>query len=236
VIHGRAAGAAGKWLLEPDGDTARASDITPTSALKVKIALLRGHSRSTSLLSTLDFSILTLRPASNLRIHARKEGRSPVTNEELLAITALNSWKLVIGRFDQTLAGWTDEQLQNRIAPEKNRLFYLVGHLTAVHDRMLPLLGLGERLHPELDEVYIANRDRLLADPVSASDLRKAWAEVNSKLTVAFERFTPKDWLQKHAAVSDDEFAKDPTRNRFAIVMSRTNHASYHSGQAVLAK
>jgi hypothetical protein len=38
-----------------------------------------------------------------------------VTNEELLAITALNSWKLVIGRFDQTLAEWTDEQLQNRI-------------------------------------------------------------------------------------------------------------------------
>jgi hypothetical protein len=159
-----------------------------------------------------------------------------VTNEELLAITALNSWKLVIGRLDQNLAESTDEQLQNQIAPDKNRLFYLIGHLTAVHDRMFPLLYLGERLHPELDEVYITNRDRLLADPLSASDLRKAWAEVNSKLTAAFERFTPKDWLQKHTAVSDDDFAKDPTRNRIAVVMSRTNHASYHSGQAVLAK
>jgi hypothetical protein len=105
-----------------------------------------------------------------------------------------------------------------------------------VHDRMFPLLGLGERLHSELDDVYITNRDRMLADPVSASDLRNAWSEVNSRLTTAFERFTPKDWLQKHAAVSDDDFAKDPTRNRFAVVMSRTNHASYHSGQAVLAK
>jgi hypothetical protein len=187
-------------------------------------------------LPSLDFSILTLRPASKLRIHARKEGRSLVANEELLAITALNSWKLVIGRFDQTLAEWTDEQLQSRIAPDKNRLFYLVGHLTAVHDRMLPLLGLGERLHPELDEAYITNRDRLLPDPVSASDLRTAWAEVNHKLTAAFERFTPKDWLQKHDAVSADDFAKDPTRNRIAVVMSRTNHASYHSGQVVLAK
>lgn len=159
-----------------------------------------------------------------------------MTNEELLATTALNSWKLVIGRFDQTLAECTDEQLQNRIAPDKNRLFYLVGHLTAVHDRMFPLLGLGERLYPELDEVYITNGDRSRADPVSASDLRKAWAEVNSRLTAAFEKFTPKDWLQKHTAVSTDDFAKDPTRNRFAVVMSRTNHASYHSGQAVLAK
>ena len=159
-----------------------------------------------------------------------------MTNEELLAITALNSWKLVIGRFDQIIAKWTDEQLQNRIALDKNRLFYLVGHLTAVHDRMFPLLGLGERLHPELDEVYISNRDGMLADPLSASDLRRVWAEVNSKLTAAFERFTPADWLQKHTAVSADDFAKDPTRNRFAVVMSRTNHASYHSGQAVLAK
>jgi hypothetical protein len=91
-----------------------------------------------------------------------------VTNEELLAITALNSWKLVVGRLDQNLAESTDEQLQNQIAPDKNRLFYLIGHLTAVHDRMFPLLDLGERLHPELDEVYITSRDRLLADPVSA--------------------------------------------------------------------
>ena len=159
-----------------------------------------------------------------------------MTNEEILATTAFNTWKLVIGRIDQTLTGWTDEQLQNRVAPDKNRIFYLVGHLTAVHDRMLPMLGVGERLHPELDEVYITNRDRALADPVSASELRKAWAEVNSKLTAAFEKFTPTDWLQKHSAVSADDFAKDPTRNRIAVVMSRTNHASYHSGQAVLAK
>ena len=159
-----------------------------------------------------------------------------MTNEEILAITALNSWKLVIGRLDQTLAESTDEQLQNRVAPDKNRLFYLVGHLTAVHDRILPLLDVGERLHPELDEVYITNRDRSLADPVSASELRKAWAEVNTELTAGFEKFTPTDWLQKHAAVSADDFAKDPTRNRFAVVMSRTNHAAYHAGQAVLAK
>jgi hypothetical protein len=159
-----------------------------------------------------------------------------VINQELFAITALNSWKLVIGRFDQNLATLTDEQLQKQVAPGKNRLFYLVGHLTAVHDRMLPMLGIGERLHPELDETYITNPDRALADPVSASDLKKAWAEVNGKLTDAFERFTPADWLKKHAAVSDEDFAKDPTRNRLAVVLSRTNHASFHSGQAILAK
>src|ERR1700745_3227702 len=153
-----------------------------------------------------------------------------VTNEELLGITALNSWKLVIGRFDQNLAALTDEQFQKQVAPGKNRLFYLVGHLTAVHDRMFPMLGLGERLHPELDEPYITNPDRALTDPVSASDLKKAWTEVNRKLTAAFEGFTPEDWLQKHTAVSDEDFAKDPTRNRLAVVMSRTTPPLFHSG------
>jgi uncharacterized damage-inducible protein DinB len=159
-----------------------------------------------------------------------------MTNEELLGITALNSWKLVIGRFDENVAALTDEQLQKQVAPGKNRLFYLLGHLTAVHDRLFPMLGLGERLHPELDEPYITSPDRALADPFSASELKKAWTEVNSKLTAAFEGFVSEDWLQKHAAVSDEDFAKDPTRNRLAVVMNRTNHASFHTGQAILAK
>ena len=116
-----------------------------------------------------------------------------MTNEELLGITALNSWKLVIGRFDKNLMALTDEQLQKQVAPGKNRLFYLVGHLTAVHDRMIPMLGIGERLHPELDEPFITNPDKALADSVSASDLKRAWAEVNHKLTAAFERFTPEN-------------------------------------------
>jgi uncharacterized damage-inducible protein DinB len=171
-----------------------------------------------------------------LDFHIARKKQVKVTNEELLGITALNSWKLVIGRVDQNLAELPDEQLQKEIAPGRNRLLYLVGHLTAVHDRMFPMLGVGERLHPELDEPYLTNPDRAVADPVSASELKKAWTEVNSKLTAAFERFSPEDWLQKHAAVSDEDFANDPTRNRLAVVMNRTNHASFHTGQAVLAK
>jgi hypothetical protein len=105
-----------------------------------------------------------------------------------------------------------------------------------VHDRLLSLLDLGERLHPELDEAFITNPDRALADPVSAAELRKAWAEINTRLTAAFEKLTPAEWLVKHTAVSDEDFAKDPTRNRMAVVMSRTNHVSFHTGQVVLTK
>ena len=159
-----------------------------------------------------------------------------MTNEEVLGVTVLNSWKIVINRFTKTISEFSDEQLQQQAAPGRNRVFYLVGHVIAMNDRMFPLLGLGDRLHPELNERYIANPDRVLADPLSATELRRAWSEVNNKLTTAFEGFTFEDWLRKHTAVSDEDFVKDPTRNRLAIVISRTSHASYHSGQAILAK
>jgi uncharacterized damage-inducible protein DinB len=159
-----------------------------------------------------------------------------MTTETMLANAALNSWKLVIGRLDAAIAPLSDEQLQRQVAPGKNRLLYLVGHLTAVHDRMFSMLGLGERLHPELDEIYITTPDRARPDPVSASELKQAWSEVNGKLTAAFEKLTPQQWLEKHTAVSDEDFAKDPTRNRLAVLMSRTNHAAFHTGQAALIK
>jgi uncharacterized damage-inducible protein DinB len=158
-----------------------------------------------------------------------------MTNEEMLGVTVLNSWKLAINRFNKTLSDLSDEHLQRKVAPGRNRVFYLLGHLTAMHDRMFPLLGLGDRLHPELDDTYITNADRALADPISAPELRRAWAEVNDRLTAAFEGFTLEDWLQKHTAVSDEDFAKDPARNRLAVVMNRTSHASYHLGQATLS-
>jgi DinB superfamily len=159
-----------------------------------------------------------------------------MTPEQLMSTTAVNTWKLVIGRFSKALAPLTEQQLQQQVAPERNRLMYLLGHLTAVHDRMFSLLDIGERLHPELDDVYITNPDKTHSDPLSADELKQAWTEVNAKLTEAFEKLTPEEWLQKHTAVSDEDFAKDPTRNRLAILLSRTGHAAFHTGQAILVK
>jgi hypothetical protein len=159
-----------------------------------------------------------------------------MTSEEMLTNAAVASWKLVIGRLDKGIEPLSDEELQRQVAPGKNRLQYLVGHLTAVHDRMFPMLGLGGRLYPQFDDVYITNPDGAFADAVSGAELKKAWSEVNAKLTAAFEARTPAQWLEKHSAVSDEDFAKDPSRNRLAVLLSRTNHASFHAGQAVLAK
>jgi uncharacterized damage-inducible protein DinB len=159
-----------------------------------------------------------------------------MTTEQSLCAAALHAWKITINRFDGAVASLSDEQLQQQVAPGKNRLLYLLGHLTAVHDRLFPLLGLGERLHPELDELYLSNPDRTLPDSIPAADLKRAWSEVNNTLTSAFEKLTPAQWLEKHTAVSDEDFAKDPSRNRLAVLLSRTNHAAFHTGQVALLK
>ncbi len=159
-----------------------------------------------------------------------------MTTEEIMSATALKNWKLFLDRFNQRLALLSNEQLQQQVAPGRNRLLYLIGHLTATHDWMFPLLGLGERLFPELNDVYITSPDKANPDPLSPADLKAAWHEVNEKLTAAFEKLTPDEWLQKITTVSDEDFAKDPTRNKLAVFLSRTSHLAYHSGQAVFVK
>ena len=120
------------------------------------------------------------------------------------------------------------------IAPGKNRLLYLWGHLTAIHDAMLPLLGMGERLHPEFDVTFVSNPDKSQAATPSHEQVRQAWNVVNAELSKGFEEMSWSDWIQRHSAVSEEDFAKDASCNRFSILLSRTNHLSYHLGQAVL--
>ena len=131
--------------------------------------------------------------------------------EEALAKSALNSWKSTIERADKLFSPLSQEQLQKEVAPGKNRLIYLWGHLTAVHDRMLPLLYVGERLHPEYDALFISNPDRAMPELPKAQEIKKSWDEVNGKLLAGFEGFSGSEWLQKHASVSEEDFAKDPS-------------------------
>ena len=147
---------------------------------------------------------------------------------------ALKTWNTQIDRADKLFAGLSSEEVLREIAPGRNRLLYVWGHLTAAHDAMLPLLSLGERLHPEFDVAFISNPDKSQADIPSHEQVRRAWNEINGELRKGFESMSWSDWVLRHSSVSEEDFAKDPSRNRFAILLNRTNHLSYHLGQAVL--
>src|ERR1700677_2890093 len=163
-----------------------------------------------------------------------REKGTIMTSEQALVTAAVNSWKLNIERANRLFSPLTEEQLLKEVAPGKNRLIYLWGHLTAVHDRMLPLLVLGPRLYPEYDALFLTNPDKAAPTLPAAQEIKKAWNEVNGTLLARFESLSAADWPQKHASVSEEDFAKDPLRNRFSVLLSRTTHISFHLGQTAL--
>ena len=154
-------------------------------------------------------------------------------HDEILIAGAVATWKTALGRADKFFTALDAAALEKAVAPERNRLIYLWGHMAATHDRMLQLLGIGERVHPEFDEFFLTSPDRSKALP-GAEVIRAWWEEVNRKLNQGFEGFTTADWLERHTAVSAEDFANEPLRNRFSILLSRTNHLAYHLGQTVL--
>jgi DinB superfamily len=158
-----------------------------------------------------------------------------MTPEQALVATALHSWTLNLERADKLFSGLSEAQLLQEVAPGRNRLIYLWGHLIAVHDAMSPLMGLGERLHPELDAIFLTEADKQVAALPTAADLKGHWDEVHGRLLAGFKSFTASDWARKHTAVSDEDFGANPLRNRLAVLLSRTSHVSYHLGQAALA-
>ena len=157
-----------------------------------------------------------------------------MANEQAFVTVALNAWNSNLKTIDTFFAGLSDDALDTEIAPGKNRLVYLLGHFASVHDRMIALLGVGERLHPELDAIFLSARDREVAVPPVA-EIRMMYAEINTALTSAMMKLQPSEWLDRHTSVSEDDFAREPHRNRYSVLLSRTNHVWYHYGQMLLA-
>jgi hypothetical protein len=159
-----------------------------------------------------------------------------MTLEQLMIQSALTNWKLTTQRAGKIIFELTDEQFYREIVPGKNRPIYLLGHLTAIHDAMLSLLGLGARKHPELDRIFISNPDKATEDLPPIDDLKRYWSEVSEALSEGFQTLSATQWMQRHTAMTDEDYSRDPTRNRFTVLLNRTNHAGYHLGQLILAR
>ncbi|WP_217604994.1 DinB family protein [Chitinophaga sp. GbtcB8] len=155
---------------------------------------------------------------------------------QLFIKIALHAWEMNIKRTTAIFDSLTDEQLLTEIAPGRNRGIYILGHLVAVHDMMLPLLDLGQRQYLQLDEAFISNPDKAITDLPPVQDLRAYWTSINQILREQFNKLTPEEWLQKHTMISDEDFAKEPHRNRLSVLLNRTNHNAYHQGQLAWAK
>ena len=157
--------------------------------------------------------------------------QSEINYTEQIIGQAIAAWagqnKQVTGFFSK----YEDSVYFNEVAPGRSRAIYILGHLAAVSDGLLPLFGLGERLFPELEPIFIRTPDRTVADIPTLAELKQKWETINTTLTAHFAAMSSADWMDRHMSVSPEDFAKEPTRNKFNVLLSRTIHQGYHMGQ-----
>jgi hypothetical protein len=157
--------------------------------------------------------------------------------KELFITMALSAWNAQNSRITKLVNTYSNEQWMNETASGRNRGIYLLGHLIAVSDGLLPLFGLGNRMYPTYEKVFLTSADREVTDIPAIEELKQAWAKINETLDAHFKKFTPEEWFTRHTAVSEEDFSKEPHRNKLNVLMNRTSHTAYHHGQLVyLAK
>ena len=157
-------------------------------------------------------------------------------NKTVMVKMTVDAWNMLLDRTTKLVDGLTDEQLAADSAPGRNSGVYLVGHLAAVSDRLIDMLGGGERLHPEMDEPFLFKPDKSGLPMPTIPELRQSWTDIHAKLQQHILAMTPDEWFGRHSAVSEEEFQKEPHRNKLNVLMSRSLHMSNHLGQLTYLK
>jgi uncharacterized damage-inducible protein DinB len=156
--------------------------------------------------------------------------------KEIFVRMAIKSWDIQVKSASKFFDSIDDASLSRQVAPGKNSILYLLGHLVAVNDGMISLFGLGERQYASLDEAFVKNPDNAGIPIPNATTLKAAWRKSNETLSSYFEKMSADDWFARHNSMTDQDLINDPGRNKLSVLLNRTNHLSYHLGQLVLAK
>ena len=149
-------------------------------------------------------------------------GDEDMTPEHILVDAALRSWRSNMDRASKFFGSLAPEELELEVAPARNRLVYIWGHLTAFNDAILPLFGFGRRRYPELDNVFVSPVDHALLQIPSGHELKQMWTELDLMLWAEFQKLSPSEWLQRHQSISSEDFLREPHRNRYASLLGRT--------------
>ena len=153
---------------------------------------------------------------------------------ELVVKTVLSAWETQNTRVNKLVETLSEEVMLSEIAPGKNRGIYLLGHLAAVNDNLMSLLGVGEKLYPQLTPIFLSNPDNKDITSPTLTELKQYWYKINATLSEYFSKMKPSDWFERHTSISAEDFVKEPHRNKLSVILNRTSHQSYHVGQLML--
>jgi uncharacterized damage-inducible protein DinB len=148
----------------------------------------------------------------------------------------LLQWDSYNRRMLKMLNTVSEENFNTPVIPGGNSPSWLFGHLADTDDALLPLLGIGERIHPELAKIYLHERGSNQSGHLTRQELIAKWTDIVKALDDHFKSLSENDWLQRHTAASEEDFKKEPQRNKLNVLLSRVTHKASHLGQITLQK
>jgi hypothetical protein len=132
-----------------------------------------------------------------------------------LITQVISAWQLQNRRVNNIINKLSAAEFYQETAPGRNSGIYLLGHLVAVNDTMLPLFGFRERLYPELDELFVHTPDKSGQVFPAPWILKGYWNHLNEILADHFAALAPDQWHTSHTA----------------MLIGRTIHQAHHTGQ-----
>jgi hypothetical protein len=122
------------------------------------------------------------------------------------------------------------------IAEGANSPSWILGHLAETEDALLELFGIRERVYPDLKKIYHHERGSNQTGHLTKVELQQRWKVISAELEKAFRSWDEKAWLGRHNAVSEEDFQKEPHRNKLNVMLTRVAHKASHLGQIAIMK
>ena len=146
----------------------------------------------------------------------------------------LLQWDVYNRRLFKTLEILPEENFHKPIVPGGNSASWLLGHLADTDDALLELFAIRTRMFPELAKIYHHERGTNQAGHLSKVDLMAKWNAITTELDKAFKSMSEQDWHSRHQAVTEEDFKKEPHRNKLNVMLSRVGHKASHLGQIAM--
>lgn len=132
-----------------------------------------------------------------------------------------HAWLLQNRKISDLINRLSDDDLRKDVVTGRNSGLYLLGHLIASNDMLMPLFGFGGKMYPEYEKIFLCTPDKCSQKFPPTDLVRKHWFALNEELRGRFAAMEEKEWICQ----SEQE------TERLKIMLNVVNHQCYHLGQ-----
>lgn len=131
------------------------------------------------------------------------------------------AWLLQNRKISDLVRKLNDEDLTKDVAFGRNSGLYLLGHLIASNDLLLPLFDFGEKMYPEYEKIFLCCPDKCAQNFPAVKEVKSHWFALNEHLNLKFASINKKQWI----------IESDKSYHQLKAMLTIVNHQCYHLGQ-----